>query len=45
MNPECGQDEILCDAYPKVISTKMMAGLLDAYSLPKIGTYEPSSVV
>ena len=35
----------LLDAYPKAISTKMMAGLFDADSLLGIGTYKPSSVV
>ena len=35
----------LFDAYPKASSTKMIAGLFNAYSLLKIGTYKPSSVV
>ena len=35
----------LFDAYPKASSTKIIAGLLDAYSLLKIGTYKLSSVV
>ena len=35
----------LFDAYPKAGSTKMIAGLYDAYSLLEIGTYMPSSVV
>ena len=34
----------LFDAYPKASSTKMIAGLLYAYSLLKIGAYKPSSV-
>ena len=35
----------LFNAYPKASSTKMIASLLDAYSLLIIGNYEPSSVV
>ena len=35
----------LFDAYRKASSTKMIAGLFDAYSLLEIGTYKPSSVV
>ena len=35
----------LFDAYPKASSTKMIAGQFDAYSLLKIGTNKPSSVV
>ena len=34
----------LFDAYPKASSTKMIAGLFNAYSLLEIGTYKPSSV-
>ena len=34
----------LFNAYPKASSTKMIAGLFDAYSLLEIGTYKPSSV-
>ena len=34
----------LFDTYPKASRTKMIAGLFDAYSLLKIGTYKPSSV-
>ena len=34
----------LFDAYPKVSSTKMKAGLFDAFFLLEIGTYMPSSV-
>ena len=35
----------LFDAYPKACSTKMVAGLFDAYSLLGIKTHKPSSVV
>ena len=38
-------DSGLFDAYPEANSTKMIAGLFDAYSLLEIGTYKPSSVV
>ena len=31
--------------YPKASSTKMIAGLFDAYSSLEIGTYKPSSVI
>ena len=31
----------LFDAYPKASSTKMIAGLFNAYSVLKIGTYKP----
>ena len=34
----------LFDAYPQGGSTKMIAGLFDAYSVLEIGTYKPSSV-
>ena len=34
----------LFDAYPKASSTKMIAGLFDAYSLLEFWTYKPSSV-
>ena len=34
----------LFDAYPKAGSTKMIAGLYDAYFLLEFGTYKPSSV-
>ena len=33
------------DAFPKASSTKMIAGLFDAYSLLEIETYNPSSVI
>ena len=34
----------LFDDYPQASSTKMIAGLFDAYCILEIGTYKPSSV-
>ena len=34
----------LFDTYPQASSTKMLAGLFDAYSIHEIETYKPSSV-